>query len=420
MMKKRILWVSHLVPYPPKGGVLMRSYYLLRELGRHHDVDVFAINQHRLLKSYFQDEGEGLHSAREATSQFLRALYVVPEPNKGRFARFLCVFRSLFGMPYSVRWLFSREIREAIARRVSEGNYDVIHYDTIGLACYFHNHAAPAVLDHHNIESHMMLRRARKEKNWIKKAYFWQEGVRLRRYERANVAKFSHHFVCSKEDASRLKEIDRSLSITVVPNAVPVAPLINCRRERQKVIFVGGMNWYPNHDAVVHLLEDIWPIVLESCPQASLDVIGKAPSEHIKRLARQGRNITLHGFVDDIESFYAEARVFVCPIRDGGGTKLKVLDAFSHGVPLVAHAMACEGLDVISGVHALVGTSAAEIAHSVVTLLHDAELASRLGEEGYRLAKSEYCVEEVGSRLAQVFSSYGVAVRDGQSEQIYC
>lgn len=404
-MKKRILWISHLVPYPPKGGVLMRSYYLLRELAKHYEVDLFAINQQSLFRSFYSAKEQGLITVSDALGTFCSSVEIVDEPYaSGQRSRYLLALRSLFSRwPYSIGWLYSTEIANRLDEKVQAGNYHAIHYDTITLAAYWRvENALPTILDHHNVESHMMLRRAKKEGNIFRKIYYYQEGWRLQRYETKMLRHFQLHIACSADDKARLEEIDKSISVEVVPNGVAVPEHIPKRQvgSEPRVLFIGGMTWYPNLDAMMYALKEIWPLVVHEIPAARLDVIGRSPSSDLTRIAAASHNVELHGFVDDIRPFYEKASVYLCPIRDGGGTKLKVLDALVHKVPLVAHPVACEGIELVNGMHARIADEAVGLARQVVDLLRDPEAGRPLAEAGYQLISDKYDVAKIGDHFA--------------------
>lgn len=418
-MRKKILWLSHLVPYPPKGGVLMRSYNLLRELSRYHDVSLVAINQRSLFSSFFPDQEAGLDLVKKELGSFLTVIDILEEPTSpGRYSRLRLALRSLFGLPYSVRWLYSQRIAQRIDEVIAEGRFDMIHADTISLVPYVYGAAhVPLVLDHHNVESHMMLRRAMAESNPLKKLYFAQEGVRLRLYERGVLDRFVHHFVCSEPDKARLLELDGALSVSIIPNgiAMPLAPpLRRPDRGSPKFLFIGGLTWYPNVDAVIFLLRDIWPMLSARLPGATLDIIGRGPSDAIRRLADRLPDVTLHGYVDDIETFYQQATAYICPIRDGGGTKLKVLDALAARVPLVAHAIAAEGIDIEHRKHALLGSSAEELVQLSVEAAERPESMQAMADAGYQLMRSRYDFSSIGRSFANIFSDLGPSSARGE------
>lgn len=415
----KVLWLSHLIPYPPKSGVLMRSYHLLHELAKHHDVDLFAFNQTRQFRAHFPDEKIGFEKINAHFGEFLGRCHFESIPSeRARWGRHLLALRALLGgRPYTIDWLKSSTAFDALRAWIKEKSYDLIHFDTISLVPYLLPEMSgriPKALDHHNIESHMMLRRASLERSRLKGMYFWLEGTRLLKYERKNLRRLSGHIVCSDDDRLRLLEVDPSLDIKVIANGV-VMPTTLPRREPAtnppRLLFIGGLDWYPNADAVHFMLDSIWPLIKAEIPDVEIDIIGKNPSAKMREHAARDPNVRVHGFVDDISKYYAEATVYVCPIRDGGGTKLKIIDALAHRVPLVAWPAACEGLDLQHGVHALISDSAAEFAASTVRIARSPDLGATLGDAGYESVKDRFDFSNIGLRLAEYYRALARSAR---------
>lgn len=405
----RVLWISHLVPYPPKGGVLIRSYNLVRELSKYHEVDLFAFNQERLLSAYFKTLEQGINESRTHLLGFINTLHIEDIPSDHPpCKKTLLALASLFrAHPYTINWLKSSSAQEKLGQLIDERQYDLIHFDTISLAPYHTQRiSCPTVMDHHNVESHMLVRRAENERNPLKKLYFAQEGLRLKRFEKKNLGTYTAHIVCSEDDKERLLGIDSSLSVTVIPNGISVSSEHPSRAPSrpQKLLFVGGLDWYPNKDAVEFFIAKVWPLVLAQNPDLEFHVIGKNPSASITSMANSSRNVHVHGFVDSIESFYRTATLYVCPIRDGGGTKLKVLDAMANAVPVLAHPVACEGIDVTAGKNVIFAETPQQFAEAILANVEQHEVLRRIGENGYKLIREQYDFMQIGQNLAYLFS----------------
>src|SRR5690606_17818455 len=138
---------------------------------------------------------------------------------------------------------------------------------------------------------------------------------------------FDLHLVCSGDDAERLSAIAKDIHIEVIPNGIDVRQVVEVKGDESeaapRLLFIGGLDWYPNADAINFFVEDVWPVITAAIPSTQIDIVGKNPSDVLKAFASADKRVHLHGFVDDIEPFYAACTVYVCPIRDGGGTKLK-------------------------------------------------------------------------------------------------
>jgi glycosyltransferase involved in cell wall biosynthesis len=294
-----------------------------------------------------------------------------------------------------------------IANIKEDYEIDLIHFDTISLAYYLPGFSGiPKVLDHHNIESHMMLRRAEQESNFLKRFYFNLEGNKLLRYERRVCCEFDLHITCSSLDSSRLADIDSSLTIREVPNGVDIDYFYpqSGKEIDGHLVFAGGLGWYPNADAMRYFAVEIWPILKKRVPDIVMNVVGKNPSVLLTRLGEEDSNFRVHGFVDDVREYIASASVYVCPIRDGGGTKLKLLDAFAMGMATVAHPAACEGLEVTEGKNILLASTAEEFSAKIDVLIRDKELRKTLGLNARKLVVEKYSFKTIGQHLSDLYS----------------
>lgn len=400
----RILWLSHLIPYPPKGGVLQRSFNLLKQVSQYHDVDLMAFNQVALLDPILK---EGPQAAFTALSDFCTDIEFFEIPNlRNPRAVTTLVFKSLFFEPYNISWLKSGEFSFRLSRRIENYSYDLVHFDTISLLPYFKllPTSVATCLDHHNIESYMLRRRACNEKNVLKKAYFRQEGIRLGKYERSYCPQFSLNITCSDIDTTRLLEIAPNANVLTIPNGVDLEyfkPLVNSQDNR--IIFVGTMNWYPNIEAVLYLAKDIWPLLKAKNPSLVCDIIGANPPAIVRDLANECSDFHIHGFVDDVRPFIRTAAVYVCPIRDGGGTKLKVLDAMAMGKAIVAHPIACEGIRVTHDVNVLIADGAKQFVDSITTLIANPSKRKALGSAARTLVENLYGYDAIGLQLSEAF-----------------
>ncbi len=407
----KILWLSHLVPYPATGrGVLQRSYHLVRELARAHEVYLLAFVQQKLIAEQLGDVNAGLAEARQHLEEYCAEVRFLPIPSElQHWGQARLAARSLLGAhPYTTRWLRAETAEAVAVEWNARVDFDVVHFDTISLAPYRRYFTRSALtLDHHNIESHMMLRRARTERNPVKQLYFWQEGVRLRQYERRVCPKFSLNITCSDLDSDRLRRVAPGVSIVEVPNGVDTnyfSPS-NGGERPNSLVFAGTLSRYANASAMLFFANQIWPELKRLRPDVTMDVVGGNPPGPLLALAERDRNFRVHGFVPDVRPFVAGASVYVCPITDGGGTKLKILDALAMGKPVVAHPVACEGIDVQHGRNVVFAKDSREFCREIVGLFEDPMLRARLSREARDLAEKSYAYSVIGKTLIDAFES---------------
>lgn len=392
----------------------MRCYYLLSEISKYAEVDLVALNQENLIKQYFPSVEDGNYAAREELSKFARKIqFFKLDHGDSTIKKYILALKCLFSKePYSVRWFESAGMAKAISEAVANNQYDIIHIDTIGLAQYnylFQNSEVVKILDHHNIESHMMLRRAKKTNNPIKKLYFYLEGKKIAQYEKKKLIEFQMHITCSDLDCVRLKEVSPTIKAETIPNPVDSAshkmeePYVQIGNP--KLLYLGGLDWYPNLDAMIHFCKDIWPGIVERNSSISLDIVGKNPPAVLTVITKQFVNIRLHGYVPSINEFYKNALIFICPIRDGGGTKLKVLDAMGHGKLVVGYPEAFEGLDVEDGKNCIIASDAIDMQNKIIDVVDGKYDLNYFGKNAKELIDRVYDKKVVGKKMRDLYDS---------------
>jgi polysaccharide biosynthesis protein PslH len=404
-----ILWFSHLVPYPPTGlGVLQRSYNLVRELARVHRVHLLAFVQNAPLRDLLGDVDAGLTRAREHLGSFCERVEFLPIPaERRRHGQARLALQSLFTPdPYSINWLKSGEARTVAEEWNRRVDFEVVHFDTLSLAPYLDIFANRTTsLDHHNIESHMMLRRADIEKHPLRRLYYRQEGIRLLSYEKRLCPRFDLNITCSALDTERLLKALPGLNIAEIPNGVDTdyfKPFDNDQvgEEPLSMVFAGNMSWYPNAAAMLFFAEQVWPKLKVALPGAKMHVVGANAPAALTELGQRDPHFKVHGFVPDARDVIGPAALYVCPIMDGGGTKLKVLDALAMGKPLVAHPVACEGIDVRDGENVVFATDPQQFVAKIVSLLGDPVCRDAMSAAARSLAEARYSYASIGTKLA--------------------
>jgi len=406
----RILWLSHVVPYPPHAGVLLRAYNLLRAVSKSHRVDLVAFVQEPLLLTFYPEISQGLNECRKFLEPLCESVTFLPiEKLKRPLGRYLTAAASVFsGSGYMSQWLQSADAEHSIAALVRQHQPDLAHLDFVGLASYrylFRN--VPATMGHHNAESQMLIRRSENEHRLLKRWFYAQEGRRLAAYEQQISHEYAAHFTCSDLDSARLSQSMPSARFVTIPNGVDVNFFTpkGVNKRKNSLIFVGTMNWYPNVDAILFLLREIYPIIRHSVPNTTLDIVGAGAPDAVKDLAQQTPGVTIHGYLPEIRTLIESASVYVCPIRDGGGTKLKLLDAFAMQKCVVAHPIACEGIDVTADVNVVLGETASAFAAQVIRLLKNPTACEPIGAAARELVVARYSFESIGAAFARTLEN---------------
>ena len=398
-----ILFVTQIIPYPPHGGVLQRGFNLLRELGRHHSVHLLAFHHPDELPF-----GEPLERSRVELGKFCSTIEYFPLwPKRSRFHKLLAFAAgALHPQPFSV---FAHD-SAALERRIGEicagpDRPDIVHLDTIALAPYRDACAGvPCVLAHHNIESQLMARRAGFETSALARAYVAAQARRLLAYERRHVESIPLNIVVSDADAVTLRSLAPGARTAAISNGVDIDYFQARGAGGMAVAYTGGMNMFANRDAVDWFLEAIWPRIKAEIPDVKFFAIGQRPSDKLLAAAARDPSIEAPGFVDDVRPWVARTGVYVVPLRVGGGTRLKMVDAMAQGKAIVSTTLGAEGIAGDAGKHFVLADDPAEFAAQTVRLLRDEAARRELGQAARARAEERYAWSILGAKLADEYS----------------
>ena len=403
----KVLWLGHFVPWPPNGGSLIRSFHLVQQAAIGNEVALLCLNQRALLA----DTGQ-IEAAKRALSEMCASVEILPIPSdRKRWARGRrLLWSSVTGRSYDDLWFASPELAARFRGTLAKFHPDVVHFDTVGLAPYAPAAAhLPCVLNHHNIESQMMQRRSALERSRLARSLLRLQSRRLARLERRTADDFRAHLVVSDLDLNRLHALIPAARVEVIPNGVDLDYFRAAPPDRpfvpHSIVFAGGLSWYPNRKAVEWLLSEILPRLRARYPDTTATIIGRNPPAAFLDAAARDPALTVTGFLDDIRPTIARAAVYACPIFDGGGTRLKILDTLAQQVPLVATSMAVEGVGVHSEQHVLLADDADGFAAAVARLFDDPALGARLAAAGRSLVEQRFGWEGIGARLRDVYRS---------------
>lgn len=393
----RILIVCPEPPAPPTWGFALRVYHLSRELARNHDVSLLTY-----------DMGDPTRDWGHLASLF--TVHSVPAPSIGR--RRAQLLSLLSRESFHLSRLRSESMQRALNEITAREQFDVIQVESSQMFG-FEFPAGPAlVLDEHNIEHDLLARVAASERSLPRRLYHGLEQRKVLREELAAWSRATGCVVTSPDDRRRLHEAVPDARTAVVANGVDLdyfAP-VPAAVDHRSLVFVGSINYRPNTDAVLHCAEEILPLVRRRVPGARLTVVGQGAPRAVRRL--DGPAVCVPGAVPDVRPFLAAASVVVVPLRMGGGTRLKVLEALAMGKAVVSTSIGCEGIDVEDGRHLLIADDAGAFAAQVVRLLGDEELARRLGMAGRRLVEARYGWASVAGQL-ESFHTELVATHSG-------
>lgn len=394
--KPRLLFLSQTLPFPPDGGVKIRTYHTLRNLAKAFEITALCF--YRWKSGKHEPEVETA-LAGLGTFADVRAFPIPQEHSRTRFL--LDHARSvLSGRVYTVYSYASRRFERALRGELARDSVDIVHLDSLDLSGYL-----PIVKDrptacvHHDAQSLLLRRRAEYQSSSVSAKYFRHQAHLMEKEERSICPKVDVNVTVSETDRQVLEKIAPSGRFEVVPNGVDVHFFQPRETREEGIAFVGGTSWYPNRDALAYYRSTILPAIRRRKPDVVTTWVGRASSEEVREYSAGGDGLQLTGYVDDVRPYIASAACYVAPLRIGGGTRIKILDAWAMGKAVVSTSVGCEGLDARDGENILVADTPSEFAECVAAVIDDPALRGRLGGEARRTVEDRYSWDAIGTEM---------------------
>jgi sugar transferase (PEP-CTERM/EpsH1 system associated) len=393
----RVLWVKSGGLVPLDTGGKIRSFNLLKELARKHEVTLFT---------FYGSLPEDAHAQLE--KYFARVICVpLPLPEKRGVTEALEYARNLFSwQPYTVTKYCRPVVARALLELLRAETFDVMICDFLFSAGVIPwEWPCPKVLFTHNVEEQIWRRHFQVTRNPVWKTVAWREYRTLRSAERRYVQRADHVLTVSENDRRFFASYAEPDKMTVVPTGVdtdyfqPGAETV----QPETLVFTGSMDWMPNEDAILYFIEAILPRLQREFPDIELRVVGRSPSQRLLALAAQEKHLHVTGAVEDIRPFVLTSAVYVVPLRIGGGTRIKIFEAMAMGMAVVSTSVGAEGLPVRHDENIILADEPAEFAAQVARLLRDSATRERIGRAARALVEKNYAWRSVAGVFDTVF-----------------
>ncbi|KRW61934.1 glycosyltransferase family 4 protein [Pseudomonas sp. TTU2014-080ASC] len=391
----RILWILPYSPWPTTSGGKTRQFHLLRSLAaRGHRITLLLHSKQPMTDA-----------ERQALEPMLERLIVLPR----RPLRSLTTLTAALLAPYPLLACtngMSKGLEQA-ARTLLQESWDVVQiehsYTFQPYERVLRERQQPFVMTEHNVESSLGSATYANMPAWLT-PFIHYDQWRYRRWERRVMKHAAQVIAVTEQDAQQLGSM-LGRTLPVVVNGVDCAHFAsaNPAPEQQRILFLGNYEYAPNVDAVKWMLDEILPLVWQRCPQARVAICGYALPEQWSQRWPDAR-IEWHGFVPDLLQLQSSSSVFLAPLRHGGGSKLKVLEALAAGLPLVTTAQGASGLALHPGDDYLAGENPGQLADAVVQLLQTPQLAQQMGENGRAYVRQQHDWSVAAAQLEQVYA----------------
>lgn len=396
-----ILFLTQLLPYPISHGGKLKTFNLIKTLSQ----------KHKIYLGCFVAKKEDLKHASYFKKYCQQVKAIVWPYVNARYKKIpLKIFSLLFSArPVIVSLYDNQEMGQYIENVFEKEKIDIFYIENLSM-CQYLKYLPQAknlvlVYGEHNIAWLSRKRLFNIEKNLIKKAFFLIDTIKLYFYEKKIIPRFNCWLAISELDKIKLGKMGAKAKNTFfLPTLIKTKSLFKAlKRKKPNILFIGLLSWDPNRDAFYWFYKEIFPLIVKKMPSVSFWAVGDEPEEKMRLMAKQNKGLKITGFIKDLKAVFAQASVFVAPIRTGSGLRIKILTAMAAGLPIVSTTLGVEGLKVKDKKEFLLADKPNEFANQVVKIIQEINLAKRLSKNGQDFIKKNYNLKNYKRTLRKVF-----------------
>lgn len=386
----KVLMLTPILPYPLYSGGQVRIYNLIKNLAKKHEITLF---------SFIRRDEE-----RQFLPELLKYCPKVEVFKKQKPWAPETLFKSAFSTyPLVMKMYDFPEVKQKISQELTVSKYDLIHGECFYVMQNLPRTSVPVVLTEQNIEYLVYQRFAKNFSFWPLKPILYYDVSKIRFWERYFWQKADKIITMSKEES----EIIGLEKTCVVENGVDSKyfgqKIFQKKWKEPTVVFVGNFRWLQNRETLTVLVREIWPQVKKAIPEAKLWVVGKdLPSARRKGIPSE---VVVEEGIEDIRKAYQGADLLLAPIRIGGGTSYKILEAMASGLTVVTTPLGIEGIEAKDGQEVIVRDNSQELAEAVVGLLKDEKKRKEIGERAEKLMREKYDWGKISQKLEKIWLS---------------
>ena len=394
----KILMLTPYLPYPPSSGGQVRSYNLLKNLGKKHKVVLVALIKNDQEKKFIKK-----------LEKFCEKIYVCKRSESAWTLE--NVVKSVFGpYPFLVVRNFSHPAKDLVFNLIKKNNFDLIHAETFYVMPHLPKTDIPIILVEQTIEYQVYQHFVNTLSFFFLKPFFYFDILKLKFWEKNYWKKANIVVAVSQKDKQKMLALLPSLKIKIIPNGAG-EDLIEIFKKKKIVkksifLYLGNFAWLQNVEAANILAKKIFPEIKKKITNAVCYIAGQKAHEKIHHLQKYGIKIIdiKHFDINKVKEIYSDASIFLAPIQGPGGTRLKILGAMAAGLPIISSKVGVEGLKVKHGENVLVAQNENEFVNNAIKLLHDRTLYQKIRVNARRLIEQRYSWNIIAQDLDKIYS----------------
>jgi glycosyltransferase involved in cell wall biosynthesis len=390
----RVLFVTHLFPYPPTDGGRIGFFNPIKYLSRRMEV---------VLVSFCGSEAD------ESIDEMRRYCLDVKVQKVPR-SPYVGLLRGMFAdPPGSYAKYLDSKFAKLIKGAAQQWNVDLVEFQCLHTAEYRRWVAGvPAILREHNVDYKLWERQAEYANSVWERIYVSRVAPRVKAYEARVAPQFQRCIMVSEADANHLRAIAPTARVEAIPSGVDTeyfVPDPSIEQEPLSIVMTGGLAWQPKQHNLRVLLAEVFPRIKACLPNTTLTVVGKGAPHQLRKLADSIPGVTMTGEVPDVRPYVHRAALAINYVESGGGIALKVLEAMAMRKPVLSTSLGCEGIKVRHGEDVFLADGAESFAEAAVLLLQSNGIRQRIAEGGHRLVKQTYAWDRLAGQFADCYAA---------------
>lgn len=376
---QKVLVVLSRFPYPLDKGDKLRAYHQIKQLSETNEVYLFCLSHHEVPE---------IHRAHLST--YCRRIEVY---QMAWFSSLFYLILNFFSFkPLQCAFFYSYKAKRFFTKFLNQIQPDHVFTQLLRMVAYTRSLKYPKSLDLQDAFSQSTYRRYQRA-SWYLKLPLWYEYKALKHAEKQAQFDYSLVFIISEKDKSFINFQNQN-QLKVLPNGIDISYFSDnapCKEKEYDFVFSGNMSYPPNEDAALFLIKEILPIVQEQIPEVKILIAGTSPALYLR--SKQSKNIIISGWLPDIRDAYKSSRIFVAPLRMGGGLQNKVLEALAMGLPCICPPLVIDGLqgENLPALPILKSDIAPkEFAQKMIDLYQNSQMQEKMGKEGANYVRTYF------------------------------